>query len=65
VVVTHELQSIFAIADRCVMLDAQTRTMIALGKPAELRDHSDNPRVRQFFLREAEPAAAGKGGPPS
>ncbi len=61
VVVTHELQSIFAIADRCVMLDAQSRTMIATGKPADLRDHSDNPRVRQFFLREAEPATAGTG----
>jgi phospholipid/cholesterol/gamma-HCH transport system ATP-binding protein len=36
------------------MLDAQTRTMIAQGKPAELRDHSDNPRVRQFFLRKAD-----------
>ena len=58
VVVTHELQSIYAIADRCVMLDARTRTMIAEGKPADLRDHSDNPYVRQFFLRRAEPAAA-------
>ena len=58
VVVTHELQSIYAIADRCVMLDARTRTMIAEGKPADLRDHSDNPYVRQFFLRQAEPAAA-------
>ena len=57
VVVTHELQSIYAIADRCIMLDARTRTMIAEGKPAELRDHSDNPYVRQFFLRQAEPAA--------
>lgn len=62
VVVTHELQSIYAIADRCVMLDARTRTMIAEGKPADLRDHSDDPYVRQFFLRQAEPAAAvGKG----
>jgi len=58
VVVTHELQSIYAIADRCVMLDARTKTMIAEGKPADLRDHSDNPYVRQFFLRQAEPAAA-------
>jgi phospholipid/cholesterol/gamma-HCH transport system ATP-binding protein len=58
VVVTHELQSIYAIADRCIMLDARTKTMIAEGKPADLRDHSDNPYVRQFFLRQAEPAAA-------
>ncbi len=67
VVVTHELQSIYAIADRCIMLDARTRTMIAEGKPADLRDHSTDPYVRQFFLRQAEPAAAGgdKGGSPA
>jgi phospholipid/cholesterol/gamma-HCH transport system ATP-binding protein len=58
VVVTHELQSIYAIADRCVMLDARTKTMIAQGKPAELRDHSDDPYVRQFFLRQAEAVPA-------
>jgi phospholipid/cholesterol/gamma-HCH transport system ATP-binding protein len=62
VVVTHELQSIYAIADRCVMLDARTKTMIAEGKPADLRDHSDDPYVRQFFLRQAEPVGAGKQG---
>jgi phospholipid/cholesterol/gamma-HCH transport system ATP-binding protein len=55
VVVTHELQSILAIADRCIMLDAKRKTMIAEGKPAELRDHSPDPVVRQFFRREAEP----------
>ena len=64
VVVTHELQSIYAIADRCVMLDARTKTMIAEGKPADLRDHSDDPYVRQFFLRQAEPAAAAAKGSP-
>jgi phospholipid/cholesterol/gamma-HCH transport system ATP-binding protein len=62
VVVTHELQSIYAIADRCVMLDARTKTMIAEGKPADLRDHSDDPYVRQFFLRQAEAATEGRGG---
>lgn len=56
VVVTHELQSIYAIADRCIMLDAATGTQIAEGRPADLRDHSDNPTVRQFFLRQAVPA---------
>ena len=40
VVVTHELPSIFAIADRAVFLDAETRTMIALGNPKTLRDES-------------------------
>jgi phospholipid/cholesterol/gamma-HCH transport system ATP-binding protein len=63
VVVTHELQSIYAIADRCIMLDARTKTMIAEGKPADLRDHSEDPYVRQFFLRQAEAAPpAEKGG---
>ncbi len=59
VVVTHELQSIYAIADRCVMLDARTRTMIAEGKPADLRDHSKDPYVRQFFLRQADAIVPG------
>jgi phospholipid/cholesterol/gamma-HCH transport system ATP-binding protein len=58
VVITHELASIYAIADRCIMLDKTKRGIIAEGKPAELRDHSDIPLVRQFFNREAEAAAA-------
>jgi phospholipid/cholesterol/gamma-HCH transport system ATP-binding protein len=53
VIVTHELPSIYAIADRVIMLDSTTKTIIAEGPPAELRDHSADPRVRQFFLREA------------
>jgi phospholipid/cholesterol/gamma-HCH transport system ATP-binding protein len=54
VVITHELPSIFTIADRCVMLDKDAKGIVAEGKPTELRDHSDNPRVRQFFNRRAE-----------
>src|SRR6266481_725596 len=57
VVVTHELQSIFAIADRAIMLDAVSRSIIAEGKPAELRDRSTDPRVRQFFNRQATAAS--------
>jgi phospholipid/cholesterol/gamma-HCH transport system ATP-binding protein len=53
VVVTHELPSIFKIADRVIMLDGRAKTIVARGKPDELRDHSDNPWVRQFFHREA------------
>lgn len=52
-VVTHELASIFAIADRLIMLDKDTKGIVAMGTPDELRRHSDNPRVRQFFLRQA------------
>ena len=51
VVVTHELQSIFSIADRCVMLDPVSRSIIAEGDPKALRDQSTDPRVRQFFNR--------------
>src|SRR5262249_57639166 len=55
VVVTHELQSIYAISDRCIMLDAGRRTIVAEGVPADLRDHSQDPYVRQFFLRQPTP----------
>jgi phospholipid/cholesterol/gamma-HCH transport system ATP-binding protein len=51
VVVTHELSSIFAIGANSVFLDPESRTMIASGPPKELRDHSDNPKVRRFLLR--------------
>jgi len=51
VVVTHELASIFAIASRCIMLDRDAKGPIALGKPADLRDHSRDPRVVAFFNR--------------
>ena len=55
VVVTHELESVYAIADRCILLDREARAVIAEGKPADLRDHSRDPRVRRFFRRELEP----------
>lgn len=54
VIVTHELPSIFAVADRVIMLDSNVKTIVATGKPDELRDKSDNPWVRQFFNRQAE-----------
>jgi ABC-type transporter Mla maintaining outer membrane lipid asymmetry ATPase subunit MlaF len=57
VVVTHELQSIFAIGDRAIMLDPVSRSIIATGKPTDLRDQSDDPRVRQFFNRQPDAAA--------
>jgi phospholipid/cholesterol/gamma-HCH transport system ATP-binding protein len=54
VVVTHELPSIYTIADRVIMLDKETKGAIATGSPAELRDHCDNDWVRRFFRRETE-----------
>jgi phospholipid/cholesterol/gamma-HCH transport system ATP-binding protein len=55
VIVTHELPSIYAVADRVIMLDKRARKIVAEGKPAELRDQSDNEWVRQFFNREVSP----------
>jgi phospholipid/cholesterol/gamma-HCH transport system ATP-binding protein len=58
VLVTHELASIFAIAERCIMLDRAAKGPIALGKPADLRDHSRDPRVEAFFNRKPVAAEA-------
>jgi phospholipid/cholesterol/gamma-HCH transport system ATP-binding protein len=60
VVVTHELASIFAIGDNSVVLDAETKTMIAQGNPKRLLAESTDPKVRAFLTREtpaAEPRA--------
>lgn len=54
VVVTHELPSIYTIADRVIMLDKRVKKIVAEGRPQDLRDHSKNPFVHQFFNREAE-----------
>ena len=51
VVVTHELPSVFRICDRAAMFDRTRRSMVALGRPAELRDASEDPFVRKFFSR--------------
>lgn len=54
VIVTHELASIFAIADTCLYLDTETRTMTALDNPHELLRSCTNPNVRRFLTRGAE-----------
>jgi phospholipid/cholesterol/gamma-HCH transport system ATP-binding protein len=53
IIVTHELDSIFKIGKRCIMLDAETKSIIARGDPRQLRDHSPDPRVRSFFNRQS------------
>lgn len=52
VIVTHELESVYSVADRVIMLDKETKSIIAEGDPRHLRDHSDDQRVRAFFRRE-------------
>lgn len=56
VVVSHDLASIFKIADRALFLDITEKTMTALGPPLALRDNPPNPQVLQFLTRnETEP----------
>ncbi|MBS0639376.1 MAG: ATP-binding cassette domain-containing protein [Proteobacteria bacterium] len=62
VIVSHELPSLFAIADDGVFLDGQTKTAIAHGSPAEMRDHCTDPQVEAFMRRERLGALAGQAG---
>jgi phospholipid/cholesterol/gamma-HCH transport system ATP-binding protein len=57
VVVSHEMASVNIIADRVIMLDRESRGIIAEGSPAWLREHSDHPAVRRFFNRLTSEAA--------
>jgi phospholipid/cholesterol/gamma-HCH transport system ATP-binding protein len=51
VVVTHELASIFAIGDSCVLLDGASHAQVASGSPRDLLAHSSDQRVRDFLTR--------------
>ncbi len=62
VVVTHELASIFAIADNCIYLDTETRTMGAIGNPHELLRSCTKPGVRRFLTRGREDGTSVKEG---
>jgi phospholipid/cholesterol/gamma-HCH transport system ATP-binding protein len=52
VIVTHELQSVFTVAQRIIMLDQNTKSIIAEGDPRHLRDQSESPFVRHFLKRQ-------------
>ena len=51
-VISHELDSVFSIADRIIMLDKVRRGIIADGDPRTLRESSDDPLVRAFLNRD-------------
>jgi len=51
VLVTHELPSIFSVADNCVFLDAETKTIIASGNPKRLKTDCEDPKVHAFLTR--------------
>ncbi len=55
VIVTHELESIFNIAHRVIILDKTARGIIAQGDPLDLKEHSPDPRVVNFFNRRPMP----------
>jgi phospholipid/cholesterol/gamma-HCH transport system ATP-binding protein len=51
VLVTHELESLYRIADRMLFLDGETHRPVALGAPAELARSAESPKVREFLSR--------------
>jgi len=64
VVVSHELPSIFTIADTAAFLDPDVHTMTALGNPNRLLAESTDPAVRAFLTRRAPPVGAVASGVP-
>jgi phospholipid/cholesterol/gamma-HCH transport system ATP-binding protein len=54
VIVTHELESIFSVAHRAIMLDKEFRGIIAEGDPRYLKEHSLNPRVSRFLTPRSD-----------
>jgi phospholipid/cholesterol/gamma-HCH transport system ATP-binding protein len=50
IVVTHELDSVFAIADRIIVLDQNVKTIVAEGQPNIVKN-SSNSWVRKFLTR--------------
>jgi phospholipid/cholesterol/gamma-HCH transport system ATP-binding protein len=57
VIVSHQLSSIFRLADRVIMLDRITKGIIVEGKPRELAANSNDPRVRDFLNQDADSTA--------
>lgn len=51
VIVTHELASIFAVGNNSIFLDADSKTIIARGRPQELLSTSKDPKVIEFLTR--------------
>jgi len=58
VVVTHELESLYSIADRMVFLDGEAHLPVALGRPAELAVSAKSDKVREFLKRRSHDSAA-------
>jgi len=62
VIVTHELPSIFLVANTCIVLDKVAKGIVARGNPRNLRDTSDVPFVHNFFTRSSPGVSASSRG---
>ena len=60
VIVTHELASIFLVADSCIVLDKTAKGIVAQGNPHRLRDESQIPFVHNFFTRSSPSVPASR-----
>lgn len=56
VIVTHELESLYGIADRMLFLDGELHQPVALGAPAQLATSAASAKVRSFLARRGTPA---------
>lgn len=63
VVVSHDLESIFKIADRALFLDINEKTVTAIGSPTDLRDNAPSDEVHRFLTRNNENASSAGRGP--
>jgi phospholipid/cholesterol/gamma-HCH transport system ATP-binding protein len=54
VLVTHELESLYRVADRMLFLDGEAHQPVALGTPAELARSSPVPKLREFLSRQIQ-----------
>jgi phospholipid/cholesterol/gamma-HCH transport system ATP-binding protein len=52
VAVTHDLESIFNIGDRVIYLDAESKSVIASGRPSDLKNDPICGRVSDFLSRK-------------
>ena len=53
VIVTHELDSVFTVADRVIMIDKSTKGIVAEGKPKDILKTTSNPWVKEFLTRSS------------
>ena len=60
VLVTHELESLYSIADRMIFLDGEVHRPVALGRPAQLANSAESAKVRDFLSRRSGATATAK-----